>query len=340
MKLAQKIKKILFLLIIILTCGIVSIFHFVLNPNIEKIFFDKLNIVSSEDKLLVHFISVGQGDAVAINLPNGKVMLIDTGPKTKNVTYTNYLDECVLNSSYDKTIDYVILTHADIDHIGGTLRLLKNYKINKLFMPKIASNSLYYKDLENFIDGRYEYDFLDDDDVLDVGDCELKVLSGYEYSTTNQSSAVVKLRYLDRSFIFTGDIDMRVERDLIGIYGDELDSDVLKVAHHGSNYSTSFEFLQYVSPEYSVVSVGDNYYGHPHDELIDRLEDSDSEIYRTDTDGSIVFVVDENFDLTVMSGPYVVIGMNLDIRHFAFAVVMICSAVVIVIMLPKKRYKK
>lgn len=332
----QKIKKITILLILILLMGVLSIFYLEINLGIQNILFDKLSIVSSRDKLLVHFVSIGQGDAVVINLPNGKIVMIDTGPKTSNVTLTKYLNTNVINSKHDKTIDYLILTHADIDHIGGTLRVLKNYDVDKLYLPKLESDSMYYKELADFVDGRYEYDFLDDEDVLSVGDCDFKVLSSFDYNTTNKSSAVVKLEYLGRSFLFTGDIDSDVESDLIDVYGDRLDCDVLKVAHHGSKYSTSYEFLNYVTPSYSVVSVGDNYYGHPHDETIDRILASGGNLLRTDSEGSILFVVGENFDLNVLSGTYVVIGMNLDIRYFCLIIVGISTLIIIKTLITKK----
>ncbi len=319
--------------------GVVSIFHTVINPNVERILFNKLNIVNTNGNLLVHFVSVGQGDAIAINLPNDKVILIDSGPKNKNVSYTNYLEEKVINSEHDKTIDYLILTHADIDHIGGTLRALKNFNIKKLFMPKIASNSQYYKDLENFIEDKYDYDYLDIDDVLDVGDCELKVLSTFDYSDTNDSSVVIRLEYLDKSFLFTGDISTRVERDLIDLYADELDSDVLKIAHHGSKGSTSLEFLEYVSPEFAVISVGDNYYGHPTNEVINRLDEKDICTLRTDEDGNIIFVIGETLKFNYKSKNYVITSLTLDIRVYSFIVVVILFVVILLHIIPKRKKK-
>lgn len=339
MKQSQKIKKILIFLAVILVFGVVSLFHTFINPNFERVLFNKLNIVNARDALLVHFISVGQGDAIAVNLPNNKVLLIDSGPKNKNVSYTNYLEEKVINSKYDKTIDYLILTHADIDHIGGTLRTLKNFNIKKLFMPKIASNSLYYKDLENFIENKYDYDFLDADDELDVGDCELKVFSTFDFSVTNDSSVVLRLEYLGKSFLFTGDIGHKVERDLIGLYAEELDSDVLKIAHHGSNGSTSLKFLDYVSPEYAVISVGENYYGHPTDEVLDRLDSNNINILRTDKDGNILFVIDDAVGFQYSSDSYIVMGVILDIRIYSFIIVSILFLVVIVEIIPKRKKK-
>ena len=316
--------------------GVVSIFYQSINLGMEKLLFDKLNIVSNEDKLLVHFVSVGQGDAIVINLPNGKVMMIDTGPKSSNVTLTKYIETNIINAHHNKVIDYLILTHADIDHIGGTLRVLKNFDVEKLYLPKLESDSIYYKDLVEFVDDKYEYDFLDDEDVLNVGDCELKVLSKFNYNTTNKSSAVVRLEYLGRSFLFTGDIDADVESDLIEHYRDEIDCDVLKVAHHGSKFSSSTEFLSWSSPTYSVVSVGDNYYGHPHDETIDRILDSGSHLVRTDIDGNVMFIVGNNFDLEMIHDKYIVIGLDLDIRYFCLIIVVISSLLIIKILIPIK----
>ena len=335
----QKIKKILILLSVILIFGVVSVFHTFINPNIERVLYEKLNIVNTHNNLLVHFISIGQGDAIAINLPNDKVVLIDAGPKSSNVSYTNYLDEYVISGKHDKTIDYLILTHADIDHIGGTLRALKNFNIKKLFMPKVASDSSYYKDLENYIENKYEYDFLDAEDVLDVGSCELKVFNTFDYSNTNDSSVVVRLEYMGKSFLFTGDIGSRVEDDLIDLYGDELDSDVLKVSHHGGKGSTSTEFLDYVSPEFAIISVGENYYGHPTEEVLNRLNSMDIITIRTDETGNVLFVVGESIKFDYKTNNYMVTSALVDIRVYSLIIVVVLFLVIIIEIIPKRKKK-
>lgn len=327
----QKIKKLLIYLTLILVLEVLVIFASPINYRMERALLSQSRMVTTENNLLVQFISVGQGDAVAINLPNGELMLIDTGPKNKNVTYTNHLEKSVLNSRNDKIIDYLILTHADLDHIGGTLRLLKNFQIKQLFMPKIPSNSKYFQELQEFLVGKYEYDFLDGQDIVDLGECEFRLFDTGIETNTNDSSAVVKLEYLDKSFLFTGDISSRAEEKLLEKYSVQLDSDVLKVAHHGSKTSSSSEFLDVVSPKYSVISVGDNNYGHPTAEVLDRINVVGSEILRTDKDGNILFVVGENVDLGYLTDSYVVMGITFDIRFYSFVgvVVLFVNAIIV-----------
>ena len=328
----QKIKKLLIYLTLILILEVLVIFASPINYRMERALLSQSRMVTTENNLLVQFISVGQGDAIAINLPNGELMLIDTGPKNKNVTYTNHLEKSVLNSRNDKIIDYLILTHADLDHIGGTLRLLKNFQIKHLFMPKIPSNSKYFQELQEFLVGKYEYDFLDGQDIVDLGECEFRLFDTGIETNTNDSSAVVKLEYLDKSFLFTGDISSRAEEKLLEKYSVQLDSDVLKVAHHGSKTSSSSEFLDVVSPKYSVISVGDNNYGHPTAEVLDRISVVGSEILRTDRDGSILFVVGENVDLGYLTDSYVVMGITFDVRFYSFVgvVVLFINAIIVV----------
>ena len=118
-------------------------FYSFINPKIINGLANSFNLVTSEKNLLVHFIDVGQADAIAINLPDGKTMLIDDGSKEYNVSYVNYLKENVTSSKTNNKIDYLVLTHADSDHVGGTMKLLKNFKIKTIYMPKIVS-AIYY----------------------------------------------------------------------------------------------------------------------------------------------------------------------------------------------------
>ncbi len=339
MKRTQKIKWLIAYLVLVIILELLVVFFIPINSNIERMLLDKFQIVSTEDNLLVHFISVGQGDAIALNLPNGKVVLIDTGPKNKNVTYTNYLDRVVINSQQDKSIDYLILTHADVDHIGGTIRALNRYDIDKIFLPKVASSSKYYEELMFVLGESYHYDWIDSEDSIDVGQCRIKVFDTEIEADTNNSSAVIRLEYLNKSFLFTGDIEGKREIELIDKFGDGLKSDVLKVSHHGGSSSTSEKFLEVVQPKYSVISVGDNNYGHPTNEVLAKLNSIDSTILRTDIEGNILFVLGEDIDLDYLNGDYMVIGISLDIRYYCAigAIVLLINSILLILRKKRKR---
>ena len=148
----QKIKKLIIILIFMIIFTLSLVFYDVINSKIINVFANRFNIVSNKDNFLVHFIDVNQADAVAINLPDGKVMLIDNGSKEVNTTYVNYLRENVIHSKRNNYVDYLVLSHSDMDHIGGTMKLLKNFNIGTIYMPKLASNSNGYAEIINYLD--------------------------------------------------------------------------------------------------------------------------------------------------------------------------------------------
>ncbi|MBE5741610.1 MAG: MBL fold metallo-hydrolase [Clostridiales bacterium] len=336
----QKTKQCVVITIVMTVLALCCLFSPLINPWIARVFCEQFKMVSKEN-LLVHFISVGQGDAIAVNLPDGKVMLIDTGPEESNVTYTNYLKENVLNTATDNEIDYLVLTHADMDHVGGTLRLLQNFKINRLFIPKISSNKPSYQEILNFIDKNYEYEYIEEEIVLKNNGYKITMFEGFDYDKTNQSSQVIKLEYKSKSFLFTGDIDDDAELAYIEEYGDKLNVDVLKVAHHGASTSTSEEFLSTVTPDYAVISVGaGNIYNHPTDETLRKLEKVDTEILRTDEKGNIMFVVGDDLGLNVLTGRFMITNLTFDYRYLILVIDAVLFIQLIVIILKKDKTKK
>jgi competence protein ComEC len=254
------------------------------------------NIVLGEEKqseLVVSFLDVGQGDSIFIESPSGRQLLIDGGP-----------DRSVLRELgkqmkwYDRSIDVVIATHPDTDHVAGLFDVLKRYDVDYIFRPGIkhdaqAAQSLLREianeDAEEFLarrgqkidleDGIYIEILFPDRDVSDV--------------ETNTGSIVARLVYGETSFIFTGDSPQSIEKYLAGIDGKNLESDVLKVGHHGSKTSSATVFLGFVSPKYGVLSRGcDNRYGHPHKEVLDELERFEIEVVDTCEEGTITYVSD------------------------------------------------
>jgi len=335
----QKIKNLIINLIILLMFSLIGIFAFNINPKIYDLLTNSGKVLSGNNALIVHYISIGQGDAIAINLPDGKVAIIDTGLKSTNVNFTNYLKEKVLNISYDNSIDYLILSHADIDHFGGTLRLLQEYKVDSVLMPVMDAETEYYLELKNYINQNNIPQISWHENLSLVGEnYNFNFYLGENFITTNEMSYVVKLSCFNKTFLFTGDISSEVEMQLVAKYGNALDCDVLKVAHHGSKFSSCDAFLQLVTPSISVISCGENSYGHPTSEVIDNLKEIGSAIYRTDREGNIAVYLNEYQNLNIVTGTFKTINMSFKIQTLiTFANVVILINTTIIFLKKEKR---
>lgn len=341
MNLKQKKKSIFILVSIMLALALTCVFYNQINVWMIDTVALKFNIVIRNNNLMVHFISVGQGDAIAINLPDDKVMLIDTGPQNTAVTLTNYLNEKVLNTSRDDVIDYLILTHADSDHIGGALRVLQNFDVENIYMPAFESDGLQFNSLISYVEEN-NYNVIENLEEIECSrEYSIEVFGPFEYTTSNDSCPIIKVSYIDASFLFTGDISSSIEEELILNFGDEIDCDVLKVAHHGSKYSTSLEFLEMVTPQYAVISCGRNSYGHPTDVVINNIYDVGATLLRTDQQGNILFVEGEDYDLVELNGDYMINDFILDYRIIIFVidVIIFVYLIILIIKKPKKRFK-
>lgn len=242
--------------------------------------------------LKVHYIDVGQGDSILVQLPNGETALIDGGPESSSQTVVNYLKE----QNVEK-IDYLVATHPHEDHIGGLPIVIQNFEIGNIYMPDKTHTT---KTFENLIlaiqnKGIKFKTPIAGDMLLDKEGLNLTVLApetNINEDNLNNYSIVLKLNYKDNSFLFTGDAETESEQNMLnGSY--DLKSDVLKVGHHGSYSSTTNEFLEKINPEYAIISCGvENKYGYPHQAIIDKLEAKGIQIYRTDKDGTIIIAVD------------------------------------------------
>lgn len=242
----------------------------------------------SNDELVAHFLDVGQGDANFIELPNGETMLIDAGIASTGDDIVEYIE----NLGYD-TIDYVVSTHPHADHIGGMAEVIEAFDVDAIYMPKAVSTSKTYENLLETIQdkglsiktGKSGVEVLDEDDL----DIVMVAPSSDDYSNLNNYSIVLKITYGDVSFLYTGDAE---EESLEEITSD-IKADVLKVGHHGSDTSTSEEFLEKVNPQYAVISVGEkNSYGHPAASTIELLQEYTNNIYQTDLNGTVVISTD------------------------------------------------
>ncbi len=245
----------------------------------------------------VRIIDVGQGDSILV-YSNGYSALIDTGIEDSSAEVLKTLEDCGI-----KTLDVLLLTHLDSDHIGGAEDITDVYGVGNLILPEMAPESEGVISAKAVMDkvkksGGSVYTAVQGMN-FNIGEFELTVLAVYpELKSTNNRSIVTAARLGDKRFLFTGDIEATAEERLLG-EGLDLKCDVLKVAHHGSSTSSDEELLKRISPRFAAISVGqDNEYAHPHNEVLNLLEYIGAEIYRTDLDGDISFYV-ENEEIKI-----------------------------------------
>ncbi len=245
--------------------------------------------------LTISFLDVGQGDAALIESPTGVQVLIDGGP-----------DRSVLRALgrvmpfFDRSIDVVIATHPDQDHIGGLPEVLARYRASHIIEPGVVADTAVYDTFVESVRAEgAEHALARRGMQIDLGGgAYLDILfpdreaSGLE---TNTASVVLKLTYGATSFLLTGDSPKQVEEYLATLDGETLDVDVLKAGHHGSRTSTSDHLLGLASPAYAVISAGkDNRYGHPHQEVLDALARFGVKSLGTYERGTIIFESDGN----------------------------------------------
>lgn len=247
--------------------------------------------VSTSGKLAVHFINVGQGDSILLQLPDRQTMLVDAGPNEAGSAVVSYLQE----QGVEK-IDYLVATHPHADHIGGMDNVIQAFEIGKVYMPRVTTTTESFESVLRSLKakGLKITPAKAGLTVIDQNDLKISFIapcrSGYE--ELNDWSVVTRVQFGDTSFLLTGDAQTESEQEMLAS-GAELRADVLKVGHHGSYSSTTWTFLKAVSPKYAVISVGaGNDYGHPHRETLARLARAGVKVYRTDRDGTVMFVSD------------------------------------------------
>lgn len=262
-------------------------------------------IESAEGDVTVHFIDVGQGDCILIDTGE-KAVMIDCGDVGCDKTILSYLDECGI-----RKLDYLIATHPHSDHIGGMAAVASEINIGEIVFPPLSDSKIptskVYTSLLDVIEEKNipAYDAQYGETIRIGQGTYLNILSPLhdDFDNINDYSLVIQLVHGSNKFLFTGDIERASENDLLNYY-DDLKADVLKVAHHGSISSSMPSFLKAVSPKYAVISVGaGNSYGHPREEILDRLDDIGAQVLRTDQLGTIVLVSDGG-NITVHSVKY------------------------------------
>ncbi|GIN86997.1 hypothetical protein J6TS2_33830 [Heyndrickxia sporothermodurans] len=268
----MKIKKILLSMLLVL-----SVFAAPLTGN------------AATKSMSVHFIDVGQGDSIYIKAPNGENILIDGG-KNGN-TVVSYLKKQKV-----KTINVMISTHPDADHMGGLDEVLKAFKVKSIYAPKVSHTTQVYKNFLTAVKKEgVKIKSAQKGVTVPIKGVSAKFVAPvktYSKSDLNDWSAVLRLTYGKKSFLFTGDAELKSETDMLKSK-QTLKADVLKVGHHGAKTSTSASFLKAVKPTYAVISVGKgNSYGHPTSTVLNRLKSSKVKVFRTDKQGSIVAKTD------------------------------------------------
>ncbi len=252
--------------------------------------------VAAEDragKLTVSFLNIGQGDGIFVESPTGVQMMIDGGP---GAIVLRELGKMM--PFYDRTIDMLMVSNPDKDHMGGFIDVLDSFRVASVIEPGTIGASAEYKTLEKKIDEEPAVRVVArrGQRILLGGGAYFEVLfPDREVSgvTTNEGSIMGRLVYGNTSVMFTGDAPQNIEEYLSSLDGKRLHSDVLKVGHHGSRTSSSQEFVGYVSPAIAVISDGkDNKYGHPHQETLDTLKEFGVQVLRTDLQGRIVMESD------------------------------------------------
>lgn len=240
-------------------------------------------------KMNVHFINVGQGDAIYIKAPNGEDILIDGGRNGKTVV--EYLKKQKVDD-----IEILIATHPDADHIGGLDEVLEAFKVESVYAPKVSHTTKAYKEFLTAVKNeKLKVKTAKKGVKLSVKGVTAQFIAPvktYSDSDLNNWSAVLHVTYGKKSFLFAGDAEEKSETDMINSK-QTLKADVLKVGHHGAKQSTGKNFLKTVKPTYAVISVGKgNNYGHPTSTVINNLKNAKVNIYRTDKQGTIVAKTD------------------------------------------------
>ncbi len=254
------------------------------------------NVFASRDKLLkVTFLDIGQGDAAFIQFPDKRNMLIDGGDGRLAILPSYLWDKRI------RRIDYLVLTHPHPDHVGGLLDVLPYFKIGEVWDSGQESTSPEYEEFLRIIaHNRIPYKIVRKGERLSLAPgVGINILHPQEKflkgsgSEANSNSIAIRLLYKRVGFLFTGDIEKEAEGLLVNKYGARLKSTILKIPHHGSKTSSTLKFLEKVSPECAIMSVGaNNLFGHPHKEVIERYRGLGIKLYRTDEVGAVIVTTD------------------------------------------------
>lgn len=265
-----------------------------------------------EGKLEMHTIDVGQGDSILF-LQGDKVMLVDCGPRAEGKTVVNYLEELGIEK-----IDILIATHPHEDHMGGMADVINSFEIGVLytsdFRDEDVTTTYYMNFLEAVEENNVNWETKNAEDEISFGEADVIVLGPQkdEYDNANNYSMALMISFGETDIMLTGDAEKQIEQEILDLNYD-IECEIFKAAHHGSDTSNTEEFLEEVNPQYIVISAGyENSYNHPMKSIMKRFKSLGATIYRTDESGSIVMTTDGTnieFDKeegSYMSGPEIV----------------------------------
>lgn len=255
-----------------------------IESNIEKN--DQFENANKEAAFEIRMLDVGQGLAVLIKQDN-HYMLYDGGGRKYSSYVVSYLKKQKIES-----LDYMIASHYDEDHINGLIGVLNTTQIGRILTPDYTTDTKIFKSFKDMVrkNGAEEYHPAVNEEYM-LGDALITVLGPerYDYEKDNNNSIVIRVEYGDYSCIISGDAEKEAENDMAQNDGDKLDADLYIVGHHGSSSSSSYQFLNSISPRCAFISVGkDNSYGHPAIDTIKALQEINCDIYRTDTQGEVI----------------------------------------------------
>lgn len=258
-------------------------------------------IQNVEGQLVVHMIDVGQADCFLL-VKDDYTALVDCGTRSTGKDAVKYINQLGITQ-----IDYVIGTHPHDDHMGGMYDIITNFEVGTVIIPDSRNGDItanwYMKLMNELKTGDYEVHYPTEGEVFNLEEATMKVLAAEtDVSNTNNYSIVLKVSFGQNDIVMTGDAETEIE-EMILKSGVDIDAEILKLGHHGSDTSNSEDFLDAVSPEYGLISAGlGNKYEHPIKEIMERLQKRDIEVYRTDESGSVIITITAD-DITFSCEP-------------------------------------
>lgn len=307
----KKREKVIALLITILIILAGTLYEVFIKEEIQetnpKVIIDSSNdTVEIKGELILTMIDVGQADGFLLE-QNGKIALIDCGTRSTGKKVVEYLQSKGITK-----IDYVFGTHPHDDHMGGMYDVITNFEIGMIVIPEVKSGEVtsnwYIKLMTEIKEGEYNLEYAKEGETYYLGDATMKIIGPISEpnGNLNNYSTVLKVSFGEMDIIMTGDAETEVEEEILAKYEEELDAEILKVGHHGSDTSTSDEFLEAISPEYALISakIG-NKYNHPIESTMQKLENANIVVYRTDENGTVeIIITSDNVIFNCEPGDY------------------------------------
>lgn len=258
--------------------------------------------ILTEGELILTMIDVGQADSFLF-IQDGKTALVDCGTRSSGDDVVEYLKSIGVTK-----LDYVFGTHPHDDHMGGMYDVITNIEVGKIIIPEVEKGAVtanwYIKLMNEIVTNKYNVEYVEVGTEYMLGDATIKIIGPKTKfpSNTNNYSTVMKVSFGEMDVIMTGDAETEVEEEILAL-GESIDAEILKLGHHGSDTSTSDEFLDAISPEYALISAGlGNKHEHPIESTMQKLKKRNIEVYRTDESGTVTATITSN-DVTFDKKP-------------------------------------